>query len=333
MKNSEPQNIIEVAERTGEFLNKYEPQLEGDTINYYIVGSLAQMLYASASKIEYCNIENGRITDLDTEIEVSEETREKLLLTGRKIGDLDIIGIYGYRFGKNSVDMARNRMEIDEFDILSKYNDKDIVNLMGSDALSGDLDNTVTNDRVCRLTSINGNTVYVASPETIIAQKLDKALKYYGTEFEEEKDIKDLVTFVNGIYSCYSEDELAKRVADAWTEKNGAIPANEKTTPEMKRIFMLMRKNMEKIVNIRENNISLDKISRILAKTIVNYTEQRNIVDINNPISSDIKKNVKNIAKTDMSRNVQSTSTEIKEIYKELENPTHALEDNKSKDE
>lgn len=51
------------------------------------------------------------------------------------------------------------------------------------------------------------------------------------------------------------------------------------------------------------------------------------------PISSDIKKNVENIAKTDMARNVQSTSTEIKEIYKELENPTHALEDNKSKDE
>lgn len=79
---------------------------------------------------------------------------------------------------------------------------------------------------------------------------------------------------------------------------------------------------MEKIANIRENNISLDKISRILAKTIVNYTEQRNIVDINNSISSDIKKNVENIAKTDMARNVQSTSTEIKEIYKELENPT-----------
>lgn len=79
---------------------------------------------------------------------------------------------------------------------------------------------------------------------------------------------------------------------------------------------------MEEIANIRENNISLDKISRILAKTIVNYTEQRNIVDINNPISSDIKKNVKNIAKTDMAGNVQSTSTEIKEIYKELENPT-----------
>lgn len=84
MKNSEPQNIIEVAERTGEFLNKYEPQLEGDTINYYIVGSLAQMLYASAAKIEYCNIQDGKIIDLDTKIEVSEETREKLLLTGRK---------------------------------------------------------------------------------------------------------------------------------------------------------------------------------------------------------------------------------------------------------
>lgn len=45
---------------------------------------------------------------LDTKIEVSEETREKLLLTGRKIGDLDIIGIDGYKFGKNYADMARN---------------------------------------------------------------------------------------------------------------------------------------------------------------------------------------------------------------------------------
>lgn len=142
--------------------------------------------------------------------------------------------------------MARNRMEIEEFDILNKRNDKNIVNLFGDDAIRGELDNTVTNDRVCRLTFGNGNTAYVAAPETIIAQKLDKALKYYGTEFEKEKDIKDLVTFVHGIYSCYSEDELAKRVADAWTEKNGAIPVNEKTTPEMKRIFMLMRKKIWK---------------------------------------------------------------------------------------
>lgn len=40
------------------------------------------------------------------------------------------------------------------------------------------------------------------------------------------------------------------------------------------------------------------------------------------PIARDTKKSVENIAREGLSRDVQSTSTEIKEIYKELENPT-----------
>ena len=51
------------------------------------------------------------------------------------------------------------------------------------------------------------------------------------------------------------------------------------------------------------------------------------------PIAKDTKKSVENIARTGLSRDVQRTSSEIKEGYKELENPTQTLEDNKSKDE
>lgn len=40
------------------------------------------------------------------------------------------------------------------------------------------------------------------------------------------------------------------------------------------------------------------------------------------PIARDTKKSVENIAREGLSRDVQKTSTEIKEIYKELENPT-----------
>ena len=40
------------------------------------------------------------------------------------------------------------------------------------------------------------------------------------------------------------------------------------------------------------------------------------------PIARDTKKSVENIAREGLSRDVQKTSTEIKEGYKELENPT-----------
>lgn len=40
------------------------------------------------------------------------------------------------------------------------------------------------------------------------------------------------------------------------------------------------------------------------------------------PIARDTKKSVENIAREELSRDVQKTSTEIKEGYKELENPT-----------
>lgn len=282
MNNSEQKNIIEVAERTGEFFNKYEPQLEGDTINYYIVGSLAQMLYASADKIEYCNIRDGKITDLDTEIEVPEEAREKLLLTGRKIGDLDIIGINGYKFGKNYVDMARNRMEIDGFETLNKRNDKNIVNLMGDDATRGNLDNTVTNDRVCKLTSMNGNIVYVASPETIISQKLDRALHYYGTEWENKNDLNDLVTFINGITQCYDVEDLSKKVSDAWKENKSSIQVTKQNIQEMKKRLLEMKKEIEASNEMGNKDISLENVFRIMAKSIINYSRPQNSVDINN---------------------------------------------------
>lgn len=48
------------------------------------------------------------------------------------------------------------------------------------------------------------------------------------------------------------------------------------------------------------------------------------------PISSDTKKSVENIARTSISRDVQRTSSEIKEGYKELENPTQTREDSVS---
>jgi len=40
------------------------------------------------------------------------------------------------------------------------------------------------------------------------------------------------------------------------------------------------------------------------------------------PIARDTKKSVENIAREGLSRDVQKTSTEIEEGYKELENPT-----------
>ena len=283
MNNSEQKNIIEVAGKLGECLSEYEPQINNNSVNYYIAGSLAQMLYANAEKIEYCNIQDGKIEEIDNEVKVPESAREKLLLTGRKIGDLDIIRLNQYVWGQNKRDVIHNASLIQGIDTIDRdKKSQGILDIIYCSDSQGDLDNTVTNDRVCKLTTINGKNVYVASPETIIAQKLDKTLKCYGTEFEEKKDIKDLVTFINGIYQCYDEEELSKRVSDAWKENMSSIPVSKQNMQVMKKRFVKMRKEIEASDEMGNKDISLDNVFRIMAKSIITYSIPQNSVDINN---------------------------------------------------
>lgn len=296
--NINKRTIVGVAGEFGECLNENEPQVDNDNVNYYIAGSLAQMLYANAEKIEYCTIQDGKITEVKDEIEISEEAREKLLLTGRKIGDLDIIRLNGYNFKKNYSQILRNAMLINGIETLNR-NEKSphIANIINCRDTEGNLDNCVTNDRVCKLTTINGKIVYVASPETIIAQKLDKALKYYRTEAEEKKDIKDLVTFINGISECYNKHELARRVADAWTEKKGAIPVSEENKQKLKLIYENDIKPMEDTEEYA--NIDVNDVGSLLIHTMKNY------------IDKSIKANCKKIATQHISRNVSTVQQEI----------------------
>lgn len=333
---SEQKNIIEVAGKLGECLSEHEPQIDNNSVNYYIAGSLAQMLYANAEKIEYCNIQDGKIKEIDNEVKIPESARKKLLLTGRELGDLDIIRLNQYVWGQNKRDVIHNASLIQGIDtIYRNKKPRGILDIIYCSDSEGDLDNTVTNDRVCKLTTINGKIVYVASPETIIAQKLDKALKCYGTELEEKKDTKDIVTFINGIYQCYDEEELSKRVADAWKENKSGIPASKQNMQEMKKRLVEMKKEIEVSDKIGEKDISLDNIFRIMAKSIINYVRPQKTVDINNDtkkIAEDPKKSMQTISLGMRGQSVKEASSEIKENYNKLVNPARDTED-KSIDE
>lgn len=300
LSKDEKKEIIEVAGKYGEYLSENAPQVDRSGFNYYFAGSLAAMLYASAKEIQYINIdEDKKISDGET-IEISEETRKSLIDFGRKIGDIDIVQVgdkgliqkleHPVREPGMSLTIDTNwpyisnekyiKRQIPDIDKL--HSEKQVQNILGEDAIYGELNGAVTRDRVCRLTTTSGKVIYIASPETIIAHKVNKAINNFGREHEEEKDARDLAIFTNSILKSYEDKVLENRIIDAWTEMRSPININEENEKKAKILVAKMYKNeIEPVIKNKEDKEKLKLIGKAAFKYIDHRIEQiKTIKDI-----------------------------------------------------
>lgn len=151
-----------------------------------------------------------------------------------------------------------------------------------------------------------------------------------GAEWKLNSNGKYILKITNddGSKAIYSAEVASKKfgVKVPNQEQTNQIPegAEWKLYPNGRYMLLIKEKNGSR-------TYSVEQAIRTYGVKPPNYKNPQSETKL--PITKDTKKSVENIARTGLSRDVQSTSSEIKEGYKELENSTHALEENKSMDE
>ena len=332
LSKDEKKEIIEVAGKYGEYLSENATHIDGNNLNYYFAGSLAGMLYGNAREIQYINLDGNKIISDGEKKEISEETRKSLMNFGRKIGDIDIVQVgdkgliqdleqpirepgMSISIDSNWGYISNERYVEREIPNINRLHSKSQVQrLFNEDAINGGLNGTVTKDRVCKLTTNNGKTIYVASPETIIAQKLNKAMGNFGTEYEEKKDARDIAIFINSISKSYNENELKDRIVEAWLEIKEPIEINAQNEKKKKNILVNMYRH--DMIPVIENEGYEDTTRlKIIGNSVLKYINKRLRLEEKQTES------LKRIAYSNTSRNVNELQNEIRSGIRDREIP------------
>lgn len=279
--------LIEIARTYGEFIANNSKQVNDDNkLQYYLCGSLATMIYANATEISYCKVEDNKVVKIDDSIKVPQATKDSLELFARPMGDLDVMNLEGNMLDnsrdldsdnprKRKLSLEHTKKQIPSINKLFKKGEYFRFN---DDANFG-LDNSVNNHRVCKVKTANGTEIYVASPETIIAHKLEEIVELLGNGvinktryFDKEKyakDIKDLMTSIEGFSKLYENNELSNRITEALLEKTSDSHFREHKE-HLPKIYEAICRNGKQVISLNnwENEISIDNISKIIKTSL-----------------------------------------------------------------
>jgi len=251
--------IKDIAEDLSKYVDGKAKQVDNNNqLQYYICGSVATMLLANTNEIQECSIGDNNIVEFGAVKSISEDANKALTMFQRTIGDLDIMNVTGNidnvpreyddktgrRFSPFCPKMLRRVPNIDRLFKDGKVN-------FGNDTQEG-LDNKgVSKHRVSKIKTKNGNEFYIASPESIIAHKLEEIIHIAGEGIIKQKsifsgdvknkypkDIRDLTTSLNGILKFYDKEKLAVDIREALNEtSNSRFIQHQSLIPQIMKII------------------------------------------------------------------------------------------------
>lgn len=277
--------IKDIAEDLSKYVSGKANQLDANNqLQYYICGSVATMLLSNATEIQECSLGPNNTIELGTVKTLSEDANKSLALFQREIGDLDIMNVNGIinnvsrEYDENtgrslSPFCPKMLRRVPNIERLFKNGNINV----GSDTQSGLNENGVSNYSVSRIKTNNGNEFYIASPESIIAHKLEEIIHIVGEGIIKQKanfssdvknkypkDIKDLVTSINGILKFYDKEKLSKDISDILSEKSNSRFTQHKIL--LPQILQIIDKDTQTYLETSglQEEISLSEIAEVM---------------------------------------------------------------------
>lgn len=255
----ESRRLTDIATDLGKYLAENSNQVSSDgKLQYYICGSLGAMLLANAREIEKCDVDDeGYVTVSDKKI-IPQAARDKLALGERKIGDLDVVNVAGNMYKNSKQEKLRPEISFEESKIKVAFIKREIPDIkevlrtgfhIADDVIEG-LKNDKDKDRTSRIRLEDGTEIFIASPEAIIAHKLEEIIKLNGLKENDEqhykRNIKDIIIMISGVSKFYGRDELINGIYNTIQEKNNNH-YNEYST-ELESFYNNIEKDIESII-------------------------------------------------------------------------------------
>lgn len=225
--------LTDIATDLGKYLIENSIQVSEDgKLQYYICGSLGTMLLANATEIERCAVEaNGNII-ISSKQTIPQSARDNLARGERKIGDLDIVNVAGNMYGNSKKEKLRPEISFEESKIKPAFMRReipDIKDILGTGFhIADDVRDGLKTDnfRTSKIRLEDGTEIFIASPEAMIAHKLEEIIKLNGLKENDKqhykRNIKDIITMISGIAKIYNSDELINGIYRTIQEKNNS---------------------------------------------------------------------------------------------------------------
>lgn len=272
-------SLIDIATDLGKYLTENSIQVSDDgKLLYYLCGSLGAMLLANATEIERCEIDDeGHIILSDKKI-IPQSARDKLALGERKLGDLDIVNVAGNMYENSKKEKLRPEISFEESKIKTAFMKREIPDIkeilgtgfhIGDDVRDGLKSDNI---RTSKIRLEDGTEIFIASPEAMIAHKLEEIIKLNGLKENDrqhyKRNIKDIITMISGVVKFYDKEELINGIYSTIQEKNNNH-YNEYTT-ELANFYNNIEQDIELVIEefgLREQ-ISKEQILDILKRTM-----------------------------------------------------------------
>lgn len=258
-------NLIDISFNLGSYLSSLSPQVKDGSLQYYISGSLATMIMASAENITEINLdESNNIVGERPSIAITEEQREKIAKFSRRLGfDIDVVNVNGGLFHgapNDNKPHAQNVIQhVPQVLELMSWSPR-MAGSMYIDSLEGDRD--ITYHPVVRVEAQNRD-FYVTAPPEQFAHKLAETIwlsnRMSSDKFSDEqkdkyeKDIKDLSSMFYGFKDLYEKEEFLSRVFFALENKKESLFSTRNPMfnceNSMKAHEVISRSIMERIVS------------------------------------------------------------------------------------
>lgn len=225
-------NLIEISSNLGSYLTSLSPQIKDDSLQYYLSGSLATMIMASAENLTEIELdESNNLVGERNSKSITKEQREKIAKFSRKLGiDIDVVNVNGSLFRGSPKDNRPHAQNVIEhvpqvLDLMSWQ--PTMAGSMYIDSLEGDRE--ITHHSVAKVKTPNGE-IYVTAPPEQLAHKLSETIWLSGmiaggdgTDSQKdkyEKDIRDVSSMFYGYKDLYDKDEFLNRIYSALNEKD-----------------------------------------------------------------------------------------------------------------
>ena len=280
----ESSELIKLANDLGKYIANNSEQINNNNeLQYYLCGSLATMLLANATEIEKCNIENNCVTSTSDKREVSPKAREMLSIFARQLGDIDVMNVSGNMMENAKREKNKNNIAVNQLNakVIKKNLDGisdlfkiPILTLTAHDDMREGLSNDYGEYSVSKIRLKDNQCIYIASPESMLAQKLEQIINIRGhkmddkpllNESEYPKDIKDLVIMINGINQFYGQDEISKKVAEVVLNKQKDMHF-KKFQEHLPKIFADINRDVHMVsdTDALKGKIEVENVSNVL---------------------------------------------------------------------
>ena len=290
-------NLSEIGVNLSTYLNSISPQVKGNSLQWYISGSLASILLASSESITEIELDSDNNIEKETIVrQVSKKQREKLSKFDRKLGkDIDIINVNGNLIEGIPLENRPHAQKIIQ-------NVPNILDLMSwEQSTSGtmfidslEVEREISYHPVVKVKTASGD-FYITAPPELLAHKIAETITFSKKISENktsekikskyEKDIKDLSSMFYGFKDLYEKDEFLNRVYYTLNEKDRSLfsikdPIDNNTTFEEHQNF----KNniMKRIIEDSSDYLKsiTDKQSASEINEFFNYLLDKRKIDI-----------------------------------------------------